>query len=994
MLKKMHLWRGLACIGAALLLISYTAGVSLESNRNVVDGFLKTQSTKIVTEGDEELWTTYVADYDTTDELVAKHEEMGERLSEEGSVLLKNNGTLPLSGSVKKVTLLGLRADAKTNYGATIGLSVNEEQNVSLTEALKEAGIEVNETVNSIYQTIGASDDYKNANKLSPSFSGVLEGQEPVYTIKEPGVSELKAADSSFAESIKNYNDAAIVVIGRPGSEAADYYAGSTGVDTESGARNALALSDDERDLISFAKENFDDVIILVNAVNTMELGELEEDDDIDAILWIGFPGNYGMSGVVDILTGEVSPSGALTDIYASDSTSSPAMVNFGVYSFSNAAEYLDTSVDRGDSYLIEAEGIYTGYRYYETRYADLVMGQGNADSTIGTFDSTGSWNYGEEVVYPFGYGLSYTTFEKTLDDIEVDADSKKIKATITVTNTGSVSSRTSVQLYAQAPYIKGGVEKSAVVLLDYAKSSELEPKESETITIETDLEMLTSYDDSEDVQSYILDAGEYYFTVADGSHEAINNILYLQGYTQEDGIDSDNNEGSALSWTAEYTAFNVTNKLSDADYNYWEEGTVTYLSRSDWDGTWPKSYEGLALTEDMLPYLTNDFYEIENTGSGDVIFNADNDLTFSNLKGLDYDDPLWDDLLDQLDLQEAINFITMSNRTAQAMESVGFTGGQYTENGPGGFNATLSAYSNSDSPWYVSSTDENAEFTSNDIGSAPLLAATFNKDFAYEYGVLWGNDSLFNGLSVIWAPGLNLHRTPYNGRNVEYYSEDPVLSGITGTKLIQGGLSKGLVMAPKHYAFNDQESNRNGVAAFMNEQKARELELRSFQIAFEGGTLGVMTSFNRIGVTYVGASEGLMDILYDEWGFRGYVVSDMVNPGTYMTWKESVIAGTTNFDAKEFDDSWSSYITATSNSISKDGTLTAAIKERIHNSLYAFSQSNMMNGINSTSKQVSINTWWRILYKGLFTIAAIITMIGIAGYVTGIVNSRKEAGK
>ncbi|MCR4675501.1 MAG: glycoside hydrolase family 3 C-terminal domain-containing protein, partial [Lachnospiraceae bacterium] len=860
MFRHVNIWRGGVYLFTAIMLLAQTIGSALEANRNVVDGYFGTTSYKIVTdEGSDSLWTTYTSDYENTNDLVSAHQSMGEQLSEEGSVLLKNNGALPLEG-VSKVTLLGLRSDAKTLYGATIGVSVPDNQNVSLTTALEEDGYVVNKTMNSIYQTLAESDAYRNANTLSPSFSGVAVGEEPVYTIAEPTVDEIASVNGDYMSSISEYNDLAIVTVGRPSSEAADYYPGEAGVEEE-GARSALGLSDDERAIISFAEENFEKVVVLINSSNTMEVGELQSDENIDAILWIGLPGNYGMRGVVDILSGEANPSGSLSDIYASDTTSAPAMANYGVYAYSNAADYLDTATDRGDYYLVEAEGIYTGYRYYETRYADLVMGKGNASSSVGVCDSTGSWNYSQEVVYPFGYGLSYTDFSYTLDELNVSVEDKTVTAKITVTNTGSVAGKTSVQLYGQAPYIEGGVEKSAIVLVDYTKTGEIEAGGSETVTITSDLENISSYDE-EDSESYILDAGDYYFTVGEDSHNAINNVLSAQGYSTENGMDAEGNSANVVVWNynpdggVDTDTFKITesggtveNQLEDADFNYWQEGTVTYLSRSDWEGTWPKSYTDLEIAEAMVPYLTNDFYEIAtDDDTSDVTFDQDNGVAFSNVKGSEYEDEIWDKLMNQLDLQEAITFITQGNRIAPAMDSITFVGGQYTENGPNGFNMALYTYSNPESPWYVSEDDANANYCTNDMGCAPLVASTYNKEFCYDYGVLWGNDSLYNGLPFIWAPGLNLHRSAYNGRNGEYYSEDPVLAGTIGLSFITGGLEKGLIMAPKHLAFNDQESNRNGVAPYMTEQKARELELRSFQIAAEGGCLGFMTSFSRIG--------------------------------------------------------------------------------------------------------------------------------------------------
>ena len=999
---KKNVWRGLAFLFASLIFLGSTAGQALETNRNVVDDFLGTKSYVVETDTESgELYSTFTADYADTAALVAAHEAMGEQLMEEGGVLLKNNGGLPLASGARKVTLLGIRAEAKTLYGATIGVNVPAAQNVSLTTALTERGFTVNPVINEIYTSITSDKSWKNANKFSASFSGVPLGQEPLYDIREVTVEEMAAANADYLESIKQHNDSAIVVLGRPGSEAGDYYPGAVGVDLSSGARNPLALCDDERALIAFAEENFETVIVLINSANTMELGELERDDGVDAILWIGWPGNYGMRGVADILTGEANPSGALPDIYASDSTSTPAMANFGVIAWTNAGEYLDTAVDRGDYYLIEAEGIYTGYRYYETRYADVVMGTGNAASEVGTFDSAGTWNYDEEVVYPFGYGLSYTEFTRTIDSVKVDAEAKTVTAAITVTNTGNAAGKTSVQLYAQAPYIAGGVEKSAVVLLDYGKTGILEPGAKQTVEITANLQNLTSYD-GEKAEAYILDAGDYYFTTGNGSHEAVNNILAAQGYdVKGDAANvqkwsySPDGGTDASTFALSLSGVKIQNRLAEANFNTWVPGTVTYLSRADWEGTWPRTYNDLEVVEAMLPYLKNDFYQItDNDDVSGITFNgkSEDGLTFSDMKGVAYDDPMWDDLLNQLDLQEAILFITKGNRNAPAMESIGFVGGQYTENSPNGFNVKFAANSDENSPWFVSEEDPNAAYQCNDMGSAPLVAATFNKEFTYEYGVLWGNDSLFNGLPFIWGPGLNLHRSAYNGRNGEYYSEDPVLAGYTGLAIAQGALTKGLITAPKHYAFNDQESNRNGVAPFMQEQKARELELRSFQIAIEGGTLGVMTSFSRIGPSYVGASKGLItDILCKEWGFNGYIISDMVNPASYMTWKESVIAGTTNFDTNEISELWNTYITDTTNTFSGDAAMLKAIKDRVHSTLYVYAQSNAMNGINSSSRKVEVNTWWRMAYKGVYCGAAALTALCVIGYVWSSVKNGKK---
>lgn len=1006
MFKNKAAWRGLACLGVFAMLFSSTVGQVLEKNKNMVNSFLGTQTSVVeVSESAEPLYTTFVSDYANMDELIEGHKAVGAELSAEGSVLLKNNGALPLAGG-SNVTMFGICAETKMNFGARVGCAVKAGQNIKLGDALIEKGFGVNGQMRDIYAGIGKGKVYNNANKLSPSFVGVLPGEEVRLDMAEPTPKDLEKQDADYMTGVAAYNDAAIVVFGRGGSEAADFYPGDTGVDTKkTGSRSVLALTKDEKAILSFAKENFEKVIVLLNCVNPMEIGELANDDGVDAIMWIGFPGNYGTLGIASVLKGEVSPSGALPDVYASNSASSPAMQNYGVHAWANAAQYFDTAIDRADYYVVEAEGIYTGYRYYETRYADVVMGQGNADSTVGAFDSAAGWNYAEEVVYPFGYGLSYTTFDQTLDSVEVSVENKTVTAQVTVKNTGAVAGKTPVQFYAQAPYIAGGVEKSAVQLLDFAKTKVLEPGESETITIVADLENIASYDTA--IGKYILDGGDYYFAIGNGVHEALNNMLAAQGYAGK--TDAAGKADCVKSWAyapdggCDITTFavafggqEVSNKLDGCDLNEYQPDTVTYLSRSDWAATWPKTYAGLNVSENMLERLKNDFYKVKTDDDvSGIVFGADNGLSFSDMKFAEYDDPRWEKLLDQLTIQEAAVFVSIGNMIYPNIDSVGFIGGTYANDAPNGFISNVSNYSDPNSPLYVSADDPNGGYELHDTGTPQLIGASFNKELAAKVGTLFGNDSLFNGLSIIWGPGLNLHRTPYAGRNVEYYSEDPVLAGELAGAYSEGARVKGLIAAGKHFAFNDQEANRNGVAPFMTEQKARELELRGFEIAFKHGMLGTMTAFNRIGTTYASGHEGLIDgILRGEWGFKGYIVTDMINPPSYMSWKEAVAAGTTNFDAVEIKEEWKDYITLEDNHLGGDAKMLQRLKDAVHHTLYVFANSNRMNSVSTSAKLVEVNNWWRLTYKGLTYGGAGLGGLSVLGYLVSLITSKRKGGK
>ena len=993
-----------------------------------IDGYLGTSHTETVVgeeSSSESLYTYKNEDITSTSDLIAWHKDLAERMQEEGSVLLKNeDSALPLNKN-SKVTLLGNRS-VNSVYGGQIGSSPSSSQNVSLATALADRGFDVNSATVSVYSD---SNIVSTPGRLSNSFQMVTSVPTGL-TINEPDVSTLTSASAWSIDGYDGDNGAAIVVVGRPSSEAADFYPGEEGMgnpDEFEDGENILGLSINEKAIVEYAIDNFDTVVVLVNSDSAMELDWLEANEGVDAILWIGAVGNYGFYGVADLLNGDATPSGHLPDTYASDSTSSPAMVNFGLFSYSNYASYSGNSdSSKGFAFLDEQEGIYTGYRYYETRYEDTVYGRYNATSTTGS--STGSaWNYADEVTYTFGYGLSYTTFNQEI--VKTSVNDGIVTVEVEVTNTGAYSGKDVVQIYVQTPYTDydrtNSVEKSSVQLAGFEKTEEIEPGDSVTVTVEFDLKYIASYDYI-NAKTYILDAGEYYLAVGNGAHEALNNIL---AYKYEDGDTGVNMDAIVGSYDAgkattfmnltsldktTYATSNgttVTNQLDDMNLNYWtgDDMDTNQLSRSDWSGTWPKGYTvsgdihttNLTATSAMITELTNDVYDqvyaealaANPDWTEETEWDVFSGLTIGSLKGADYDDERWDTLLASMSLEEAITFYITGQNQTNYITSIGLSTA-WVQDGPLGFcNTTLGNYNdhNPDDPAYMAEDDAYSSYRINDLVTEVVLGASFSKDLLYEMGELLGTDSLYSNSTIIWAPGLNTHRTPYNGRNHEYYSEDSMLTNYLGAAVSQGALKYGCIVAPKHFAFNDQETNRTGVSVFMNEQRAREIELRAFQGAFEeGGAMGTMTAFNRAGVRYASAHYGLMtNILKGEWGFTGYAVTDMINGPLYMRADTSLMAGTTILDTSS---------NATSQelleAIMDDNVAQNALKEAMHANLWVLANSNAMNGIDEYTSLIEVTPWWEATIISLETIFIVLSAAGLIGYAAICVIDRKKNKK
>lgn len=1080
-MKKRALWRGLTTLFTFIFSLTIIIGVVAESYKATIDTALGTLSEKFVSENteDDPLYDKFQPSAEVLNEdgtgnshaLIQKAIDLNRQQAAEGAVLLKNNNAdgqgLPLAGN-SQVTLFGIRSHVsllgssfgvkaqgpyisleqaltqnKTDFKNTIAYTLNN--NFATGEVTRGAtldswsgdefefegaGFTVNPVMTAVYDKL--NETYLHSENETPSAE---------YDPGEPSAAEIKAVNSDYAASFAEYGDAAIVVISRPSAESKDYLPG--GVVDGLGAEEPLQLTANERDTIEMAKKCSDNVIVLLNSANAVEIGDLKNDPEIDSILWIGFPGCYGMLGVSDILCGRTSPSGALPDIYATYNMSAPAMQNMGNFQYENGADMLTRGAGQTGgttgNYLIEAEGIYVGYRYYETRYYDSVFGNGNAGSPVGAYASSTEWDYDKEVAYGFGYGLSYTDFTQEFEgepefNVSTDPETGVCDATavfhVKVTNTGDMAGKSIVQIYGQAPYTEGGVEKSAVQLLNFGKTDTLKPGESQVVSVEVDLQYIASYDNTYDngdgtVGTYILDPGTYYFAMGNGAHDALNHMMARQGADPE-SLSGESNSAmayehkitedfiSSTAFSVSKTGEKISNQLDYADWNYFQPGEVTYLSRTDWAGTYPKSYTDMTLVnEELINLLNGNYYTIQtDDDTSGITWGKDSNLMFYKMYGTDFDDVKWQDLLDKMTLEEAQYLATFGGPSIPGVSSIGTVETYMTENAGNGVAVNLNASKDTGAPWSISASDPNGNWHPEVFANAPLVAASFNQDLYKEVGSFIGEEALFTGIPILWGPGLNTHRHAYNGRNGEYYSEDPVLSGSAAMEFAIGALDYGLIAAPKHFAFNDQETNRSGVAPYMLEQRAREVELRAYQIAFEAtkydteevdaGMRGLMISFSKIGPVECTASYELMtEILKEEWGFKGYAVTDIYDDTDI--YGAVLASGTTCFDTRGISgfygattlENCSTFATQVDGSkvsaqlLSGDARLQNAVKDSCHNILYAFSQSSLMNRYNSTTHIEQTMTWWRMAYMAAIAAFGILLLASGALYVVS--SKRKE---
>ncbi|MBO5070586.1 MAG: glycoside hydrolase family 3 protein [Roseburia sp.] len=958
--KNIRPWKGLTILSAIVAIIMIPATILLNMFDNTVAAFVGGTFWQL--ENEDASATYFTSDFASAEEMIEYGLEICKQVEAEGAALLLNeNNALPLEAGAS----VSCFSNSSVNlvYGGTGSGNIDASKADTLKTALEDSGFLVNETLWNFYAVDTAE---------------YLREVGGVVSLEAAHVSELpwELYTDEVKDSVASYGDAAIVTFSRVGGEGADLEYAST---------NYLALDENEKEMMENlaamkADGTVKKIIVLLNTANPLQVDFLKNNDyNIDACLWIGDVGISGINAVAEILSGEINPSGSLVDTYCYDNYSSPAMANFVPITY----EGYEAGIipENASTYMIYQEGIYVGYKYYETRYEDYVMGTGNA----------GEYAYSDDVAFPFGYGLSYTDFEYSSMNVKYNASTDQFEVTVKVTNTGDTySGKETVQVYAQSPYtaydIENGVEKASVALCGFGKTGILAPGASETITVYVDKRELASYD-TYGAGTYILDDGDYYLTVATDAHNAVNNILTAKGYTvanTKGRMDAEGNAELTYQWNnpsfdaATYaTSINgteITNQLSEADINLYSGNggqNITYLTRNNWTETFPSEAAQLALTEQMVEDLQDIQYDPADYADQKIMMPAlgeNNGMKLADMVGLSYDDPQWEALLDQLTFDEMVSLIGDAFHWTMPVESVQAPGTR-EENGPQGLTASLLGSG--------ATQLEATAFTSEDV-----MAATFNVDLMTEVGKVIGNNCLEAEIACLYGPGNNIHRTPYGGRNFEYYSEDGFLSGKISQYEVAAIQAKGVDVVMKHFALNDSEQDRIGLGVWIGEQAAREIYLKAFQAPFEyGNANGVMMAYTRWGTQWSGGNKGLVTgIMRGEWGNLGKSITDNVLT-TYVNGVDGILAGTTYFDAMM------PYVVNLLPEYEDDPVIVTAMREACHHNLYALVNSCGMNGVG---KNTTIKVTEPTVVTMCMIIACGFSFLFCLSLVMWIVKSRK----
>ena len=943
----------------------------------------------------------YKSDYKNKEESVKAGDELNVKIEQEGATLLLNeNNALPIAKG-SKVSVFGKNSVNLVLGGSGSG-GCSGEGAATLFDGLKEGGIEFNPALKEFYESGESGKGRSDSPKLSDTSSS-----SPTLDIGETPVEKYS---SSLINSFKEYNDAAIVVISRLGGESWDL---PRSQNVKAGGiedNHYLQLDQNEYELLDMVTSRFKKVVVVLNTLTSFQCDFIKEYNNtenkrIDALLWIGGPGKTGAKAFGSILNGDVNPSGRTVDVYSADFTKDPTWINFGDNSQANNdvanTAFLENGTPvSGYNMVNYEEGVYLGYRYYETRdYEEMKL------------DSSSEW-YNDNVIFPFGYGLSYSSFDQKITSITCSLDSGSIDINVEVSQLNGPTGKEVVELYVSKPYFDGGIEKSYVELVDYAKTELLSTGEKQSFTFKVDAYDLASYDyndaNKNDFRGYELEAGDYTFFVSRNSH------------VRENAYDS---KVVSLSSSLTFEKDPVTNTpvinrftLDNYDDIQYRLSDVIVgsekrkgMSRTDFEGTFPTpltaeertvmgdELEGFTELEKLQSFLHNNT-KIDSVTEMPTL-GEENELILHDLLQsdgtVDFDDTRWEDILKQLTFNEMLNLVNNGAFQTIAINSIGKNLTNDSD-GPIGFVNFMGGA-------------VTAIFSGNtNFATEIVIGSTWNKSLAYEMGKivgengLWGDTSGNNSLpySGWYAPAVNLHRSPFSGRNFEYYSEDPILSGKMAVNVITGARSKGVYTDLKHFALNDQETNRAGVSTFCTEQALRELYLKPFEFAVKGddnvdlvksakddgitsfkGTTGIMSSFNRIGNKWTGGDYRLLtEILREEWGFRGLVICDYKTDNTFMDSRQMLYAGNDLILTSTTITMWNN---AKSDSV-QDATI---LKQATKNILYTVA--------NSNSIQIKIlgyrTEWW----VTTIIVADIVIGLGLAAWgffaIRGFIKKRKN---
>ena len=988
---RLKVWR---CLAVVFLSLAILFGVLLEvglSYSSVINSTLDITTYEMVETSDDPVDAEYFpSEYSEDSAAVSAYaREVCEEVEAEGLVLLKNEGeALPLAAN-SSVSLV-LQSAYDFSYGSTGSGAIDSSKYTDLKTALEGVRLTVNETLWNFYAT--------DTNATSSDYTPARINRGGVYQF-ETNTLPWSMYTEEAKNSIEQTGGAAIVVIGRLSGEGGDVSTeNSDGLDG-----SYLSITEGEAQILAELTQmkedgKLDSIVVLLNTACAVDVSflnggyaDLGYEIDVDACMWVGNVGITGINAVADALVGNVIPSGRLTDTYVYDNFSSPAMASWmqeenntsgsgyfaGVYS--NAATAgLGT---QQKYYGVYVEGIYVGYRYYETRYEDVVMGSENV----------GSYDYGATVAYPFGYGLSYTTF--AYSDFSVkETESGDYEVSVLVTNTGSTyAGKEVVQVYLQKPYSdydrENGVEEASVELAGFGKTQVLEPGASEQVTVTVERSSFKSYD-ANGSETYILGDGDYYLSVGKDAHDALNNILAGKGYTEEDGMDAAGDaEMAALVWQndavdaetysrSEETDAEITNQLDFCDINRYEgrgENEVTYVSRSDWTGTWPKASVNFTATEQMIADLQQNKAIVEEEGAEMPTYGADNGYTVASLRSseeevIPFEDERWQKLLDQMTFAEQAELVTSGIYGSVAVPSI-----------------ALPATVAKDGPTGIVDSVEDISFPSEGI-----WAASFNLEVIAKVGDALAEDARACGTQGVYLPGVNLHRTPFGGRTHEYFSEDPFLSGAACEAEIIALQAKGVTPYVKHFVFNDQEDQRIGIGIWLNEQSARELYLRVYEYAVSpsrGNAHAVMSSFNRAGCIWTSASDVLLqDVLRGEFGFDGFVLTDMLSGdgSGFMSYLDGFMNGTDMFLGSGSASALDAYRSSP--------TFANRIRDAVHRILYTYSNySAAMNGMTPTAIIVRLTPWWQTTLTAALAVFAVLGGLSAILMAFSIVQNKKH---